>query len=62
MVYGYKVKDETDELVALVDLATDQFSQMSAPGAYLVDVFPARTSKWSNSADFPWSHNFIAYA
>ncbi|EIM85531.1 cytochrome P450 [Stereum hirsutum FP-91666 SS1] len=41
MVYGYKVKEETDELVALVDLATDQFSQMSAPGAYLVDVFPA---------------------
>jgi hypothetical protein len=39
--HGYEVQEENDRLVALVDLATEQFSKGTEPGAFLIDTFPA---------------------
>ncbi|KAA1470134.1 cytochrome P450 [Dentipellis sp. KUC8613] len=54
MAYGYKSQEENDPLVKLVDDATDQFSVITAPGAYLVDVFPALryVPSWFPGANF----------
>ncbi|OCH95985.1 cytochrome P450 [Obba rivulosa] len=40
MSHGYKVQEEEDVIVNTVDEAVDQFSKATAPGAFLVDVFP----------------------
>ncbi|TFY59478.1 hypothetical protein EVG20_g7775 [Dentipellis fragilis] len=40
MAYGYKIKDGDDPLVNNVEIAVDQFSEATAPGAFLVDVLP----------------------
>ncbi|OCH95986.1 cytochrome P450 [Obba rivulosa] len=40
MSHGYKVQEEEDIIVNTVDEAVDQFSKFTAPGAFLVDVFP----------------------
>ncbi|KZT27006.1 cytochrome P450 [Neolentinus lepideus HHB14362 ss-1] len=41
LAYGYRVKEERDPIVEVVDQATEQFSLATAPGAFLVDVMPA---------------------
>ncbi|KAF8992778.1 cytochrome P450 [Cyathus striatus] len=38
--YGYKVEREDDELLALVQTAMDEFSELTMSGAYLVDIIP----------------------
>ena len=41
LTYGYTVKDNSDEYVKIAERAVDKFSVATAPGAYLVDVFPS---------------------
>lgn len=40
MSYGYDVQEDGDPCVEAVGLALDQFSKLSQPGAFLVDVAP----------------------
>ncbi|GJE86534.1 cytochrome P450 [Phanerochaete sordida] len=40
ITYGYDVREGADPIVEAVDRATDQFSAITSPGAFLVDVFP----------------------
>ncbi|KAI0060603.1 cytochrome P450 [Artomyces pyxidatus] len=40
LAYGYKIQEQDDPFVTNADTATDQFSRTTAPGAFLVDVFP----------------------
>lgn len=40
MAYGYSVKEGKDEMVNLVDLAMENFSTATSPGAFVVDVLP----------------------
>ncbi|KAJ7157103.1 cytochrome P450 [Mycena filopes] len=40
ITYGYKAKDEDDPLVKLVDVGMANFSEVSAPNAFAMDVFP----------------------
>ncbi|KAJ3485033.1 hypothetical protein NLI96_g5228 [Meripilus lineatus] len=40
MSHGYTVQEEEDPIVNLVDVATEQFSEATRPGAFLVDVLP----------------------
>lgn len=40
LMYGYEVLEEGDPVIPVVDLVTEQFSEATAPGAFLVDVFP----------------------
>ncbi|KAF5356610.1 hypothetical protein D9758_008240 [Tetrapyrgos nigripes] len=41
LTYGYKIKEEgTDPFVQLADHAMEQFSDITRPGAYMVDIFP----------------------
>ncbi|KAJ3522356.1 hypothetical protein NM688_g8885 [Phlebia brevispora] len=40
MAYGYEVQEGKDAIVDLVELAVDQFSALSRPGAFLVDIMP----------------------
>lgn len=43
LAYGYQSANEDDDaMVKLVNEAMDQFSETSASGAFLVDVFPVR--------------------
>lgn len=42
MSHGYTPKEQDDPIVHCVDRATKQFSDATAPGAFLVDVIPAR--------------------
>ena len=42
MGFGYALKEERDELLAVVDRAVDGFIISSSPGAFLADVIPAR--------------------
>jgi len=39
--YGYKVQEEADPFVTLVEKANDNFSAATTPGAFLVDFFPS---------------------
>ena len=43
MTYGYTVQKGEDPYIKVVDEATNQFSQASLPGAFLVDTLPIRT-------------------
>ncbi|EIN10379.1 cytochrome P450 [Punctularia strigosozonata HHB-11173 SS5] len=38
--HGYEPKEKDDPIVGTVDLATEQFSESTQPGAFLVDVMP----------------------
>ena len=40
IAYGYDVRETRDPIIEAVDRATDQFSLITSPGAFLVDVFP----------------------
>lgn len=48
LVYGYKVVDEKDPFVMIVNDAMDGFSKMTESGAFAVDIFPAlrHVPKW----------------
>ncbi|KAI0046723.1 cytochrome P450 [Auriscalpium vulgare] len=39
--HGYKVKSETDPLVRIADVATDQLGVLLSPGMFAVDLIPA---------------------
>ncbi|KAF8989705.1 cytochrome P450 [Cyathus striatus] len=41
LAYGYKPRSRGDGLVKIVNEAMDQFSETTAAGAFLVDVFPS---------------------
>ncbi|KAJ7662506.1 cytochrome P450 [Mycena rosella] len=41
ITYGIEVQEEDDPFVALVEDANENFSAATAPGAFLVDLFPA---------------------
>ncbi|KAJ7164529.1 cytochrome P450 [Mycena filopes] len=41
ITYGIEVPDEQDSFVVLIEKANDNFNVATAPGAFLVDVFPA---------------------
>lgn len=40
MAYGYKIEDENDPLVRIVDHATEEFALATTPGAFLADILP----------------------
>ncbi|CCM01205.1 uncharacterized protein FIBRA_03253 [Fibroporia radiculosa] len=40
ITYGYKVQDQDDPLVRIVDTAVAHFSELTTPGACLADIFP----------------------
>ncbi|KAI0693571.1 cytochrome P450 [Cytidiella melzeri] len=40
IAYGYKVQEGDDRFLNLADQVTDDFVEVCAPGAFLVDVFP----------------------
>jgi hypothetical protein len=42
MTYGYKVKGDQDEIVALVRRVLHDTTQTTRQGAYLVDIIPQR--------------------
>ena len=63
--YGYIVKDRADPLLDLVDRAMVQFSELTRPGAFLVDVLPVLRylPSWFPGAGFKtqlasWSKTF----
>ncbi|KAJ7092120.1 cytochrome P450 [Mycena crocata] len=41
ITYGIEVQEEEDPFVTLIEHANDNFNLATAPGAFLVDVFPA---------------------
>ncbi|KAG0702321.1 cytochrome P450 [Suillus ampliporus] len=52
--HGYEVKENDDPFVDLADRALDQFSQSTAPGAFMVDIMPllAKVPEWFPGAGF----------
>ena len=55
VAYGYEVKENNDPFIELADIATEQFSRATQPGAYLVDVIPMR--KYLVHRTFPFYNN-----
>ncbi|KAF8607171.1 cytochrome P450 [Ceratobasidium sp. AG-I] len=41
LTYGYTVSDNSDEYLKVAERAVNKFSAATAPGAFLVDVFPS---------------------
>lgn len=54
MAYGYEVQEGRDPYVDLVEVAVDQFSASTRPGAFLVDIFPflRYVPSWVPGANF----------
>ncbi|KAG1869506.1 cytochrome P450 [Suillus subluteus] len=52
--HGYEVKENNDPFIDLADRAMDQFSQCTAPGAFMVDIMPflANVPEWFPGAGF----------
>ncbi|KAG1876537.1 cytochrome P450 [Suillus subalutaceus] len=52
--HGYEVKENNDPFIDLADRAVDQFSQCTAPGAFMVDIMPflANVPEWFPGAGF----------
>ncbi len=44
IAYGYKSKGDSDVVIKTVDKAMEDFAVIMAPGTFLADVFPVRTS------------------
>lgn len=40
--HGHRVKDANDRFIHLTDVAIEDFSHVTTPGAFLADVFPIR--------------------
>ena len=54
LAYGYTTREEDDPFVHSADVAVDQFSKTTEPGAFVVDVLPFRTpSSLLSTADQP---------
>jgi hypothetical protein len=47
--HGYEVKEGRDPMVSLIEKVMDEFAQVTAPGAYLVDFLPFRESPFGRS-------------
>ncbi|KAL5375290.1 hypothetical protein DPSP01_011300 [Paraphaeosphaeria sporulosa] len=68
VLYGYKIEqNEADPLIAMADVAMDQFSQATVPGRWLVDTIPmlAHVPEWLPGAGFKktarlWRHNVLS--
>jgi hypothetical protein len=45
ITYGYDAQDSGDPLIEIAEAALLGFSQSTTPGAWLVDVIPARESE-----------------
>lgn len=45
VVYGIDVTDKHDHFITIAERALQMFSDAASPGAFLVDIFPARTSQ-----------------
>ncbi|KAL0960725.1 hypothetical protein HGRIS_005750 [Hohenbuehelia grisea] len=43
LTFGYDTKNGKDPMIGVVNKAMDQFSELTAPNAFLVDIFPFRT-------------------
>lgn len=52
ITYGYEVKSDNDEMVALVNCAMEELSVASTPGQFLVDIIPMRMSRSSYGPDY----------
>ena len=54
VVYGIEVEDEDDKYIAIAEKGGDVFSDVMAPGRYLVELFPmlARIPRWFPGASF----------
>ncbi|KAK0222302.1 cytochrome P450 [Armillaria fumosa] len=54
ITYGYEVKKEDDEMVALVNCAMEELSVASTPGQFLVDIIPMlrHLPEWIPGAGF----------
>ncbi|KAG1876536.1 cytochrome P450 [Suillus subalutaceus] len=52
--HGYEVKENNDPFIDLAERAVDQFSQCTAPGAFMVDIMPflANVPEWFPGAGF----------
>ncbi|KAH7890618.1 cytochrome P450 [Phlebopus sp. FC_14] len=61
IAYGYTVELENDPLVKLVDDAMDQFSETTAPNAFMVDIVPILrfVPQWMPGAG--WKRKAAAY-
>ncbi|KIJ65809.1 hypothetical protein HYDPIDRAFT_109838 [Hydnomerulius pinastri MD-312] len=61
MAYGYTAEIENDPLVKLVDDAMDQFSETTAPNAFMVDIIPILryVPQWIPGAG--WKQKAAAY-
>ena len=45
VTYGYTVQEEKDPFIELAEKVMAVFSRLVTPGAYLVDLIPAREAK-----------------
>ena len=54
MSHGYDIREDNDPIVSTVDVATEQFSLVTSPGQFLVDVFPIlrHVPSWFPGAGF----------
>ena len=43
LIYGYTVKDKSDEYIIVAERAAESFSIATTPGMFMVDVLPSRT-------------------
>ncbi|OAX39048.1 cytochrome P450 [Rhizopogon vinicolor AM-OR11-026] len=52
--HGYEVKENDDPFIELADRALDQFSRLTIPGAWMVDIIPslAKVPEWCPGAGF----------
>ncbi|KAL1744246.1 cytochrome P450 [Schizophyllum fasciatum] len=54
LVYGYKIQEKDDPFVKIADEVMAEFGDVTRPGAYMVDVFPAlkHVPAWVPGAGF----------
>ena len=46
ITYGYPVKEHNDPIVDAVEAAAKDFGELMKPGAFMVDTFPLRESRF----------------
>ena len=46
ITYGYPVKEHNDPIVDAVEAAAKDFGELMKPGAFMVDMFPLRESRF----------------
>ncbi|KAF8999669.1 cytochrome P450 [Cyathus striatus] len=55
VTYGYKVEQEDDELLAIVQNAMDEFCELTLSGAFLVDIIPIQDMNKMLDIPFEWA-------